>query len=40
MKNYNVLIQLPDINTSTLTFFPNAKENCIYYGLKGISKNK
>ena len=31
-------IKLPDINLSRLGFTPNAKENTILYGLKGISR--
>ena len=31
-------IELPDINLSRLGFTPNAKENTILYGLKGITK--
>ena len=31
-------IELPDINVSRLGFTPNAKDNTILYGLKGITK--
>ena len=31
-------INLPDINNSILSFTPNAEENTILYGLKGISR--
>lgn len=31
-------VQLPDINLSRLGFTPNAQENTILYGLKGISR--
>jgi DNA polymerase III subunit alpha len=34
----NVKIEPPDINTAGITFTPNAKDNTIIYGLKGISR--
>ena len=38
MKKQGVKISLPDINKSSLTFSPDAKENIIRYGLSGITR--
>lgn len=37
MKEAGVQVSLPDINNSSFGFVPNAEENKIYFGLKGIA---
>lgn len=38
MKSVGVSIQSPDINNSSYTFSPDAKQNLIRYGLSGITR--
>lgn len=38
LQSANVKIEPPDINTAGMTFTPNAKDNTIIYGLRGITR--
>ena len=38
MGNYGIKVSPPDINKSSFTFTPDAKDNLILYGLRGITR--
>lgn len=38
LTDYGITVSPPDINESSFTFTPNAKENIILYGLRGITR--
>ena len=38
MGNYGIKVSPPDINQSSFTFTPIAKDNIILYGLRGITR--